>query len=53
MASSSNPRSNLPVKFHPKKSFSFPKRMDEVDLDIIANDFVQGSEHRLRVFGKF
>ena len=28
-------------------------QLDNLDLTAIANDFVSGSEHRLRVFGKF
>ena len=29
------------------------EKVDFLDLDIIANEFVQGSEHRLKIFGKF
>ena len=29
------------------------ERVDKLELDSIANQFVQGSEHRLRVFGRF
>ena len=28
------------------------KKVDNLDIDVIANQFVQGSEHRLRHFGK-
>jgi hypothetical protein len=31
----------------------YREMLDEVDLSVIANSFVQGSEHRLRMFGKF
>ena len=29
------------------------ERLDSLDLYIIANDFVRGNEHRLRIFGNF
>lgn len=29
------------------------ERLDSLDWDVIANEFVEGSEHRHRVFGKF
>ncbi len=29
------------------------EKLDSLDLDAIGNEFVQGSEHRLRIFGKF
>ena len=29
------------------------ERLDSLDMDAIANEFVRGSEHRLRIFGKF
>ena len=29
------------------------EKLNCIDLDAIANEFVKGSEHRLRVFGKF
>ena len=28
-------------------------KLDSLDLDAIGNEFVQGSEHRLRMFGTF
>ena len=29
------------------------EKVDQLDIDVIADDFVQGSEHRLPQFGKF
>ena len=29
------------------------QKIDDLDINIIADEFIQGSEHRLRVFGKF
>ena len=29
------------------------ERVDKLDINVIADEFVQGSEHRLRLFGKF
>lgn len=31
----------------------YKEQVDELDLTAIANEFVSGSEHRLRFFGKF
>ena len=31
----------------------YKEDLDNLDLTIIANQFVQGSEHRLQIFGKF
>lgn len=31
----------------------FKERLDDLDLNAIANESVWGSEHRLRVFGNF
>ena len=30
----------------------YKERLDGLDLNAIANEFVQGNEHRLRVSGK-
>ena len=29
------------------------EEVDKLDIDVIADEFVQGCEHRLRQFGKF
>ena len=29
------------------------EKVDQLDIDVIADEFVVGSEHRLRQFGKF
>ena len=29
------------------------EKVDNLDLDIIGNEFVEGNEHRLKYFGKF
>ena len=29
------------------------EKVDQLDIDVIADEFVQGNEHRLRQFGKF
>ena len=29
------------------------EKVDQIDIDVTADQFVQGSEHRLRQFGKF
>ncbi len=31
----------------------YKEELDNLDLTIVANEFVQGSEHRLQIFGKF
>ena len=31
----------------------YKKQLDKLDLTAIANEFVSGSEHRLKFFGKF
>ena len=31
----------------------YQEMLDELDLNAVANDFVRGSEHRLRLFGNF
>ena len=31
----------------------YKSQLDEIDLCAIANDFVFGSDHRLRMFGNF
>ena len=31
----------------------YKEELDKMDLISVANEFVQGSEHRLRVFGTF
>ena len=31
----------------------YTEMLDNLDLNSIVNEFVQGSEHRLTVFGKF
>ena len=29
------------------------ERVDKLDIDAIADEFVRGNKHRLRLFGKF
>lgn len=31
----------------------YKERVDAIDINDIANQFIQGNEHRLKVFGKF
>ena len=31
----------------------YKERIDAIDLNDIGNQFIQGNEHRLKVFGKF
>ena len=31
----------------------YKDELDELDLRVVANDFVAGNEHRLSVFGTF
>ena len=40
------PRRNHVMLLHMHK-----ERLDRLDLDIIGNEFVSGSEHLLRIFG--
>ena len=50
MAASKSVENRVPVKFHPSKE---KEKVDQLDINAIGDEFIRGSEHRLRQFRKF